>query len=330
MQMVFLSRVLEALFRRWWLYLALVAIFGAVGVYVAGLSTDQYRSFGIVRVSGQSTLTELTRVGGNSAFGFETPATTTAREINAVIGTDLFISAVAERAGIQEALDRGLVSTLELQDAIWAASDSDLLVRVSARSANPELARVLADATIASYLQWQIDDGITEGQSTEQFFETLLLTYQERLDIAQAALDQYTEENPGPANVELRPVNERNAIQELENEVERASEQVTLVLQSLSDARLLAAQTETDVSLRLRVIDPPTTPFAPESGRRDDALTLMMFLFVGTVLALAAASITALLDRSVRYPAEAERHLDVPVLASLPNSRLGARVAGGG
>lgn len=328
--MVFLSRALEAVFRRWWLYLLLIALFGAIGVMLVAQRSDRYRSFGIVRVSGQSTLTEFTRIGGNSAVGFETPAAFTAREINAVIGTELFISSVAERAGIEEALNAGLVSATELQRSIWASSDSDLLVRVNAAAADPLLAQVLADATIQSYLQWQIDDGVTESRSTEQFFESLLLPYQERVDAAQQALEDYTTANPGPANVELRPVDEQAEIRQLSNEIERADQQLTAALQSLSDARLLTAQTETDVSQRLRVIDPPARPLAPESGLRDDAITILMFLTVGLVLAAAAAAVTALLDRTVRYPDEVERHLDVPVLASLPFApRLEGRLLGG-
>lgn len=331
MQVVFFSRVLEAIFRRWWLYVALLLVFGAIGVMTVSQSSDRYRSFGIVRVSGQSTLTEFTRVGINSAVGFETPAAFTAREINAVIGTDLFINAVAERAGIEQALETGIVSAGQLQDLIWASSDGDLLVRVNAAAADPALAQVLADATIQSYLQLQIDDSIAESRSTEQFFESLLTPYQERLDTAQAALEQYTEANPGPANIELRPPSEQAEISQLSAEVARANDQLTVVLQSLSDAQLLTAQTETDVSQRLRVIDPPGLPLAPESGLRDDAITIMMFLMVGVVLAVATAAITALLDRSVRYPDEAERRLELPVLASLPNvPRLQSHLSGGG
>lgn len=330
MQIVFFSRVLETIFRRWWLYVALLAVFGAIGVLVVAQRGDSYRSFGIVRVSGQSTLTEFTRIGENSAVGFETPAAFTAREINAVIGTDLFITSVAERAGIQDALEAGIVTGGQLQQLIWASAESDLLVRVNAAAADPALARVLADSTIQSYLQWQIDDSISESRSTERFFESLLTPYQERLDEAQAALQRYTDENPGPANVELRPVNEQAQILQLSAEIDRANDQLTVVLQSLSDAQLLTAQTETDVSQRLRVIDPPGLPLAPETGLRDDAVTIMMFLMVGFVLAATAAAITALLDRSIRYQDEAERHFQLPVLASLPNvSVLEGRLTGG-
>lgn len=326
MQLVFFSRVLEAIFRRLWLYVGLLAVFAAIGAFVVSQRSDQYRSIGIVRVSGQSTLSEITRVGGNTGVGYETPAAFTAREINAVIGTDLFISSVAEAAGITDALESGLVSSREIQEFIWASSGSDLLVEVNASAANPEFAQALATATISAYLQLQIDDSLTAGRSTEAFLESLLAPYQTRVDDAQAALETFVNENPGPADAALRPVDEQAELTRLSADIDRANAQLTVALTSLADARLITAQTETDVSQRLRVIDPPKLPSAPESGRRDDAITIMMFLFVGAVLASAAAVATALLDRSVRYPDEAESQFGLPVLASVPKfTRLSGR-----
>ena len=90
---------------------------------------------------------------------------------------------------------------------------------------------------------------------------------------------------------------------------------------SLAAAQLSNAQTTTDVAQRLRVVDSPVEPVAPERHRRKDALTLMLFLTLGAVVSGAALVVGTLLDRSVRYGDEVEAHLHVPVLGSVPSSR---------
>ena len=62
-------------------------------------------------------------------------------------------------------------------------------------------------------------------------------------------------------------------------------------------------------------------PFAPEAHRRKDAMTLMMFMMLGALVSAAALVVGTLLDRSVRYSEEIAAHLNVPVLATVPNSR---------
>ena len=89
---------------------------------------------------------------------------------------------------------------------------------------------------------------------------------------------------------------------------------------SLAAARLAGTQTTTDVTQRLRIVDSPEQPIAPEPHRKKDALTLMMFLALGTLVSAAALVVGTLMDHSVRYGEEIEANLNVPVLATVPNS----------
>lgn len=320
MQLVFVSRLLEAFFRRWWLYLLPVIIFGALGVASVGQRTTNYWSVGVVRVSGQSILSDLTQIGDTNQLGFETPAEYTSREINAVLGTDLFVESVIERAGIVDAVESGVLTYDDLRKSIWASSGSDLLVEVNATSYDPELARRLAASTIDSYLQWQIDDSVTASSDAAQFFETLLGSYQERYDTAADELEQYLAEHPGPSDLELRPVDEQFAIAQLTSAVTRADEQLSSALQSLADARLATAQTETDVTLRMRTIDEPQLPTQPVARKVQDVTTVAVMLILGSIVSAVLVAVAALLDRSVRYADEAEDRLELPVLAVIPNS----------
>lgn len=318
MAKTFVSRALEAFFRRWWLFLVPIALFGALGVMLVGNRSTDYRSFGVLRVNATTRIEEITQVGANSRFGYETPAGYTSREINAVLGTEAFIAAVIEAAGLDPRVADSPTSVAAIRSAISASASSDLLVRVNARSSSPQLSQALAAATIESYLQWQIDDGVSDSQSAEEFFLTLLQPYQDRLDTARDELERYVTDHPGSGDMTERPLEEQLEITRLTGEVNRADEQLATAMQALADARLASAQTEATVSARMRVIDPPYLPDAPEARRQKDALTLMMMLIAGSIVAAAAVAVSALLDRSVRYPDEVEGQLDVPVLAVLP------------
>ncbi|HWL42377.1 MAG TPA: hypothetical protein VNQ73_05490 [Ilumatobacter sp.] len=315
----FVSRALEALFRRWWLYLVPIVLFAGIGVALVDQRSTEYRSFGVLRVSGRTVLSEITQVGANSRFGYETPAAYTSREINAVLGTEAFIESVAERAGLGPALVTDPSTAASLRDSIWASASSDLLVQVNARAHTPDLAQAVARATVDSYLQWQIDDGVSDSHLAEEFFLTMLEPYQDRLDAARDELQEYVARHPGPGDLAERPLDEQLELGRLTSEVDRADDQLATATQALADARLASAQTEAEVSARIRTIDPPYLPDAPEARRRQDALLLMLMLIAGSIISAAAVAASALLDRTVRYPDETETHLDVPVLIVVPS-----------
>lgn len=321
MAKTFVSRALEALFRRWWLFVVPIVLFGAIGVMLVNERSTTYRSFGVLRVSATTKIEEITQVGANSRFGYETPAGYTSREINAVLGTEAFVASVIDAAGFPAEVAEDPVTVASIRGSIWAAASSDQLVQVNATAADAQTAQVLAAATIESYLQLQIDDGVTDSQSAEEFFLTLLEPFQTRLDEARDELEQYLADHPGSGDLANRPLEETIEITRLTGEVSRADDQLATALQSVADARMLSAQTEAEVEARIRTIDAPYLPEAPEARRQQDALTLMLMLIAGSIIAAAAVAVSALLDRSVRYPDEVEAQLDVPVLAVLPSGR---------
>ena len=185
MQRFFVSRLLERLCRRWYLYLIPPMLIIAGGLAMILQQEAPYRSSGVIRVSGQTLLSEITSVRGDSSFGFDTPAIYTSREINTLLGTELFTESVIEAAGLTEAVATGALAVLRTERRESGRRRAgDLLVRVNVTGQNPEVSYRLATATIESYLQWQIDDNVTDSRSAEEFFEGLLAPYEERLQEA--------------------------------------------------------------------------------------------------------------------------------------------------
>ena len=68
------------------------------------------------------------------------------------------------------------------------------------------------------------------------------------------------------------------------------------------------------------MVDEPVKPLAPEPHRKKDALTLVMFMILARSSRVRRSCVGTMLDRTVRYAEEIESHLDVPVLAMVPNS----------
>jgi len=319
---LFIGRALETFFRRWWLYALPVVLLTALGAATVLGKGPSYRSSGIILVNRDSLLNQITSARNQNTFGFDSPATYTSRQFNTLLGTESFVDSVVKGAGLSSAVKSGAITAQDVRTSLWAAPQGDELVVINAATKNPELSYRLAGATIESYLQWEIDNSVTQSQSAEQFFESLLVPYQQRLDDARQQLANYVSAHPAVGNGAAdRPADEQVEIASLTEAVSRADDQLSTARASLNSARLASAQSTTDVSQRLRIVDSPVQPVAPEAHRRKDALTLMFFMTLGALISGAALVVGTLLDRSVRYGEEVETHLEVPVLATVPNSR---------
>jgi uncharacterized protein involved in exopolysaccharide biosynthesis len=317
---LFLGRLLETFFRRWWLYLVPIALLGALGATTVLGKGASYRAAGVILVNRDSLLNQITAVRGQTTFGFDSPATYTSRQFNTLLGTDSFVDSVITAAGLKSAVESGALTRQTVRTSLWAAAQGDELVVINAATSNPELSFRLADATMGSYVQWEIDNTISQSQSSEQFFESLLVPYQQKLDDARSDLATYVSAHPAAGTAADRPADEQVEIASLTEAVTRADDQLSTARSSLAAASLASAQSTTDVTQRLRIVDSPEQPTAPEPHRKKDALTLMLFLILGAIVSAAALVIATLLDRSVRYGDEIEAHLKVPVLATVPNS----------
>jgi uncharacterized protein involved in exopolysaccharide biosynthesis len=318
---LFIGRLLETFFRRWWLYVLPLVLLTALGTASIVGKGASYKASGSILVNRDSLLNQITAVRGQNSFGFDSPATYTSRQFSTLLGTDAFLTSVIKAAGLSSAAESGAITLDSVRKSLWVSPQGDELVVVNASTNSPELSFRLAGATIDSYLQWEIDTNVTESQGAEQFFESLLVPYQQRLDDARQALAQYVNTHPAAGAASDRPADEQVEIGRLTEAVTRADDQLSTATASLNSARLANTQSSTDVTQRLRIVDTPRQPAAPEPHRKKDALTLMMFLALGSIVSAAALVVGTLLDRSVRYGEEVEAHLKVPVLATVPSSR---------
>ncbi len=269
----------------------------------------------------QTLLSSLTDVRGAEG-GYQTPATYTSRHLNALLQTDAFVSAVAERAGFGTAATLAPEHHRMMRSSIGSWEAGENLVHVWSTHEDPEVAREFAAATIESLIQWQIDAEVGQSTAAEGFLEPLTDQYREDLAAAREALASYLRANPVPADAD-RPEAEQLTIDGLAAEVSDAGARYTDALAKEESARLATAQVESDVRNRLQLVDAPETPPSPESGLKTSVVVLAVFLATGALLSAAAVVVGAVVDPSLRFPAEVRRRLGVDVLAVLPEAPAG-------
>lgn len=315
-----IMRLLETFFRRAWLYLLPLVLLIALGVMSAMSLEKKWVSAGAIHASTESLIRTFSEVGVGQAFTYETPAERTSRTINDLLGTKSFLDDVIERAGVTRAVEEQVLTYQEIRAGLAASPSGDNILSIRAESSAPELSLRLASATIDSFIQYVIDSDVASGEGTEAFFAEQLAALEVELQTAQAAQSQYLADHPSVPGLE-RPEAELIELEQLTAEVTRIRERYNTVLASLDAAKLVQRQAEADVEQRLRLVDAPTEPIAPQPMSRQMIITVLMFAVMGALISGGLIALVTLTDRTVRAPGDIEERAGLPVIAIVPAAR---------
>jgi capsular polysaccharide biosynthesis protein len=263
-------------------------------------------------------LTELT--GATPSFGYESVAAVTARNLQRLLTTDAFIDDLIRRAGLTTAIESEVLDHDDVRNSIIAVPRGDNLVSVSATTPNPEQSVRLATAALDGFVEYVVSNDIADATVRIETYEQIRDENLERLNAAIDDLNKYVKDHPA-GNEEIRPVNERLALDRLEEQVSRMDDLYQTAEQNVNDARLAANVARTVVARQLRVIDEPTLPTYPTSGLRSMVMTVGIFVVVGSNLSAGILVVRTLLDRSIRSPEDIEARFGVEVLAIVPAAR---------
>jgi uncharacterized protein involved in exopolysaccharide biosynthesis len=310
-------RLLETFFRRWWLYLVPVVLLAGFGFMSVSGAAPKFQSTGTLNVETATVLSSLSDTQNDGSFGFDTPAQTTSKKINSLLGTDQFIGKVATAAGLDQAVESGALSFDKLRAAVGASDAGQTFVKVTATMANPKDAQNLATATINSFVQGVVDSQVAQSQAAESFFAGLLDSYQADVDTARQKLNDYLKANPAPVTG-TRPDDQAAELARLDGDVTQAESRYNAALSKSEDARLSTEQTRADINQRLEIVDTPALPPAPLPQMKAAAFGFATFLIIGLILTSGAVVVGAMLDHSVRFPADVRERLGVRVLAVVP------------
>lgn len=312
-----LLRLLENFFRRWYLYLLPVVLLGLVGVMSVAGTKKQFQSIGTFKVESTTVLSALNGTA-DPTYGYDTPAVATSARIGSMLQTDQFVKDIATRANLDTAIQAGQITLGEIRTSIGAAANGPNLVTVHAANANPAVAQALATAAISAFTQGIIDSQASQSTAAVAFFTDLVNSQEGAVTTARDALNTYVTAHPSPV-VGVRPDDEQAEIARLNSDLTQAQTTYNASLTKRQDAQLSTEQTKADVGERLRVVDAPQLPLAPEGGLKTTVMSFAVFLVLGGILSIGALVVATLLDHSLRTGSDVQR-LGFRLLTTVPDA----------
>lgn len=312
--------LMEAFFRRPWLYFLPLVLMTGLGVASVLGSDQQFRSVGTISASTNTLLADLTQAAESPGFTWETPAAVTSRNVNELLRTREFLLTVAGEAGLTDAVTQAPELLQDIQTWTSATADGDFLVRIAATTPEPELSEALASSTLNSYIRWVIESDVTESTAAETFLQQMVDEADREVTEARLELSEYISAN-GAGNLEDVPLETQLEVERRQIVVDRAETKLATALDQQQEARVAASQAETVVQQRLRVVDAPEVPLAAEPRLKRMALTVAMFAAIGFILSGALLVLAATLDRTIRIPNDITAKFGLEVLAVVPDTR---------
>jgi capsular polysaccharide biosynthesis protein len=317
-----LLKLLETYFRHRWLFLLPILLMVGVSVRSFLGQKSVYIANGSMYIQQQSLLAQLTG-SASSGFSWVTPAQATSGELKELLQTDSFVRAIIQLTDLEKEMTRGpaAVQTMigNVRSAVWVQTAGDNLIQVGSAYGQAITTQQLVSATMEIFIQWKINSDRQSSVVAQNFFADLIQSYQADLDTARQNMQAYLDQHPDPVRGD-RPSTERLDIAALQADIDSAAQRLASAVDKQESARLSVSKTESDVRQKYAVVDVPEVPAKPENSKKKALTNGLIFVVVGVLLAIVAVVGGATLDRSVRFPVDAQHGINLPVLAVVPDT----------
>lgn len=317
---IVILRILESYFRHRFLYLLPIVVMSMFSVLYFMTAKPVYVAGGVVYVQQESLLSALNAVTPES-FIWVTPAELKSQELIDLLNTDAFVRAVIQGTDLEGLMSMGpsvvdeTLYQVRNSISVQPAGDNQLFVR--AENENPIVAYQLVNSVIENHIQWQISFKRNESESAQTFFDSLIEIYQVELGTARSAMEAFLLERPEPIRGD-RPAIEQLQIERLQSSIELASTRYASALDKEENAQLAMAQVESNVRQTYFLIDAPIIPSEPYTTLRETVMNMAIFVIVGVMFSAGIIVLSALMDRSIRFPIDIRYTLELPVLTQIP------------
>jgi uncharacterized protein involved in exopolysaccharide biosynthesis len=313
----------DNLFRRLIWFLIPVIAMGALGVVQAMNTLEVYHAAATLSTSNNPLLPEQPATGAGNSF-WESPSAGTTRIINEQLQTDSFLTAVAEQAGLGEALEAGLVELAVVRASVWASSNGDSILSVHAEWADGQTAYQLAAAIVSQYQAFLTETASRNATEAETFYTAQLETLAIERDAAEKALTDFAADLPTIDDDENYPIETQIQLDRLEARLTTVESKISAAELKIDEAQLSGAQLATEAGQSYKVIDDPTVPSAPQSTLVKRGMLVIAFMLLGVVISAAALLVTTVLDQSVSSTSDLLAMAGVVLVATVPPVRIGA------
>jgi len=292
---------------------------GFAGYYIATL-TPTYNSRGVLYINNQPLLSSLTAIRDNNTNFWITPAQATTNEFVELMRTDAYIRAIVLQTDLEEKMSEGPETIGQAIDYVRRNVSVTPLgknqVQVTATDPESEMAYQFVNASIQSYIQWKMNTERADSLVAQDFLGELIEEYELDLESTRKDLETYIIAHPDPVRGN-RPYLETLEIERLNGNIRIAEDRYTSALLKEEDAKISLQQIESEARQTYVLIDAPRIPLEPEFSLRKIGLNAAVFLAVGLFFSAAMIVGSAILDRSIRFPADVAIYLDLPLLATI-------------
>lgn len=267
----------------------------ALGVLQASKTLQLYEASGVLSASSNPLVPDQVAPGAPAQF-FESTADAASRTINEQLRTDKFLEEVAESAGLGEAVSSGFLDLDVVRSSVWSTPDGTSLVQVRATWADPQTAFALVQSTIDTYQDFLAEAVASDASEAVAFYNEQLARYRSDVEAAEQELISFVAQLP----VEGEPsVAESFQLQRLTDALSAAESKVVVAENEIESAELTVAQSRSEAGRSLTVVDAPKLPTSPESTLVAQAMTVIAYMLLGVVIAVAALLISTVIDQSV-------------------------------
>ena len=205
-----------------------------------------------------------------------------------------------------------------IQNSVTITTEGNNLLLVTYRGSEPDLGKTLVEETISLYNETVLEVSKEETNAGVDFLTRLLLTQQDRLDVASDDFQTFLEENPAPFFGQTRPANEEAELPSLQQDYNLEVALYQAALQRVEDLRLTGEASRTARDLTFQIIDPADIPQSAGVGLR----TIGMMAFAGFTLGLILGVVPVVLitwrDSKIRTRDDVERAIETPSIIELP------------
>jgi capsular polysaccharide biosynthesis protein len=293
-----------------------------LGFFQASKTGQLFQSSGTLSASTNPLVPDPSIDGINSQF-WESPAQATSRSLNERLGTENFMQAIVDEAGLSESVDAGLLDIAYVRQHIWATANGDSILAVHAQWDDPQTSYDLANATIAQFQDFLEATASSKASAAEEYWTARLARLEEQRAGAEQALTTYVESLPELDADQDYPVPVQVQLEALRDSVSSLQEKISGAEEKIDEAVLLRTQESSEASESITIIDAPQVPGAPVSTVMKRIMLVMSFMMLGFVIAFAALLVTTVLDHSVSSPADLLAIAEIPLVATIPPVKFG-------
>jgi hypothetical protein len=255
---------------------------------------------------------------------WSSPAKATTDDLGSLLQSDSFIRAVIARSDLEPEMNRGPrvadETVTKVRKAIWTETLGQNMVLIGAAYTSPVVAQQLSSGVIQNYIQWRENTGTNEGATAQSYFEKLIPQYESDVKTARADLQAYLVQHPDPVRGD-RPTEETFQIDRLQAAVQDATQRLNDTVSKAEKAKLAGDRSMIDVQQTYTVVDTPRVPAEPSTSRRKQALSMAVFILAGLLLCGMTVAGESIFDTTLRFPADVQQKLGLPVLGALPEVR---------